>query len=318
MTSDFSARGDRGTRRPAVPIARTCGFVLAVLAAGWLAARPAAAQQPAAAQPSVGVAQQSVAAPEQPAGYVVGPRDVLTVTVWNDQSLSGDYAVDPGGVCTLPLIGPQKIAGMTSNQIADLLQKKFAEGYFNEPRISVAVKEYRSQRIFIIGQVRTPGSFPLNGEMTLIEALALAGSTTPDAASDIVITRLPAGAAQSGPVLPTDASASAARVFHVDLSGLQNGTLPNTVMLQAGDTIFVPQAERVYVFGHVASPGAYTISRGTTVRQVLSLAGGVTDRGAVNRTKIVRIVNGIEKSTDAEMTHVVQPGDTVVVPARFF
>jgi polysaccharide export outer membrane protein len=268
---------------------------------------------PAAAQP------QTAGATDPPGGYIIGPRDVLTVTVWNDQTLSGDYAVDPDGICTLPLIGPQKVSGMTSNQAAGLLQKKFADGYFNEPRVSVAVKEYRSQRIFVIGQVRTPGTYPLTGEMTLIEALALAGSTTPDAASDVIITRLPAGtAAPSGPVLPTDASAAAARVFHVDIAALQTGELPNTVTLQAGDTIFVPQAERVYVFGHVASPGAYTISRGTTVRQVLSLAGGVTDRGAVNRTKIVRVANGVEKSIDAEMTDVVEPGDTVVVPARFF
>jgi polysaccharide export outer membrane protein len=89
--------------------------------------------------------------------------------------------------------------------------------------------------------------------------------------------------------------------------------------LRDGDTIFVPRAETIYVFGQVKNPGAYVLqSKDTTVLQALSLAGGVTDRGATNRIKIMRVVDGKMKEIKVKLTDIVRPGDTVVVRERFF
>jgi polysaccharide export outer membrane protein len=89
--------------------------------------------------------------------------------------------------------------------------------------------------------------------------------------------------------------------------------------LQDGDTIFVPRAETIYVFGQVKNPGAYPLkSMDTTVLQALSLAGGVTDRGSTNRIKIVRIVDGKKVELSAKLGDPVKPGDTIIVRERFF
>ena len=94
--------------------------------------------------------------------------------------------------------------------------------------------------------------------------------------------------------------------------------MKQNIELHDGDTIFVPRAESVYVFGQVKNPGAYPIQKDTTVLQALSLAGGVTPQGAMNRTKILRIVNGEKRELKVKVTDIVQPGDTIMVPERFF
>ena len=93
--------------------------------------------------------------------------------------------------------------------------------------------------------------------------------------------------------------------------------MKQNIELHDGDTIFVPRAESVYVFGQVKNPGAYAIQKDTTVLQALSLAGGVTENGAMNRIKIVRIVNGEKKELKVKLTDLVQPGDTIIVPEKY-
>ena len=90
-------------------------------------------------------------------------------------------------------------------------------------------------------------------------------------------------------------------------------------MLRDGDTIFVPRAESVYVFGQVKNPGAYVLQqKNTTVLQALSLAGGMTDRGSTSRIQIIRVVNDEKKEIGVKLSDVVKPGDTIVVREKFF
>ena len=89
--------------------------------------------------------------------------------------------------------------------------------------------------------------------------------------------------------------------------------------LQDGDTINVPKAQSVFVSGQVKTPGAYAVDSGTTVLQVLSLAGGLTERGSDSRIRIQRTVNGQDSvEVAAKLTDSVQPGDTIIVKERFF
>jgi polysaccharide export outer membrane protein len=252
----------------------------------------------------------------QPLEYLVGPQDVLAVTVWDQLNLSGKFIVEADGTFTFPLVGRVQAGGKSLRAVESELTARLADGYFKKPQISVTVEEYRSRRIFVIGEVRQAGSYPISAETTLIEALARAGSTTPAAGRDVVVVRAPEGRNASGPVLPHQAAG--AEVLRLDLDTLQRGTEAQSLVLRDGDTVFVPQAEHVYVFGQVRSPGAYPLRTETTVVQALSLAGGVTERGALGRTRIMRIVDGRKKEFKVQLNDVVQAGDTIIVPERFF
>jgi polysaccharide export outer membrane protein len=115
-------------------------------------------------------------------------------------------------------------------------------------------------------------------------------------------------------MLPTDGSE--AEILHARIRDLEIGRRNQNIELRDGDTIFVPRAESVYVFGEVKSPGAYIIQNDTTVLQALSLAGGVSEDGAMNRIKIVRLVNGVKSEVKAELGDPVKPGDTIMIPRK--
>ena len=107
-------------------------------------------------------------------------------------------------------------------------------------------------------------------------------------------------------------------VIKVDLLALQAGNTALNIPLQDGDTVNVPKAQSVFVAGQVKTPGAYAVDPGTTVLQVISLAGGLTDRGSDNRIRIQRSVNGKKLEVSAKLSDLVQPGDTIIVRERFF
>lgn len=249
--------------------------------------------------------------------YVIGPQDVVVIAVLDQPSLGGKYVVEADGSFTFPHLGPVKAAGLTVRALETSLRKRLSETLFRNPQVTVGVETYRSQRVFIMGEVRTSGRHQLSGSMTLVEVLAAAGGVTPAAAGEAVIVRARDGS-NIDAVLP--GQDKNAEVITVDLVKLQSGELKQNVMLRDGDTVYVPRAEMAYIFGEVKSPGAYPIQRGMTVLQALSLAGGHTENGALNRIKIHRIENGkkIEISVKNPLTEIVKPGDTIVVPERWF
>jgi polysaccharide biosynthesis/export protein len=294
-----------GSRRRAV---RRLGIGFALLfAAAGLRAQSAA---PAAAAPPA-----PVAAP--PGNYIVGPKDVLAITSYDQADLSGKFTVEADGTFTFPLLGRFKAGGLTLEQIERQLKRRLVdEGYFKDPQVTVAIDQYKSQKIHVIGEVRQPGTYALSGDMSLVEALALAGSTLPTAAGEVVIVHGSGDAPE--PTLP-EAIDDPQSVVRVNLRDLQNGAFAENTTLQDGDTVFVPRAESVYVFGQVKNPGAYPLQQqDTTVLQALALAGGVTDRGATGRISIVRNEGGKTREFRVHLTDTVRPGDTITVPERFF
>jgi polysaccharide export outer membrane protein len=257
---------------------------------------------------------RSAAVPDEAsADYVVGPEDVLSITSYDQLDLSGKFAIEADGTFAYPMIGRVKAGGLTMRQVeAELKRRLKSEGFFRDPQLTVAVDQYKSQKIFVVGEVRNPGAYPLSGNVTLIEALARAGSTLPTASGEAVIVH----ATSSASAAPdTDLQ----NVVRVNLRELEKGALSQNTMLRGGDTIFVPRAESVYVFGHVKNPGSYALQqKNTTVLQALSLAGGVTDRGSTNRIRILRLVKGEPQEIRATLNDLVQPTDTIIVSERFF
>jgi polysaccharide export outer membrane protein len=245
--------------------------------------------------------------------YLIGPQDVLNIQVFDQADLGGRYTVETDGTFSFPLIGRVTAGGMTLRKFETELKKRLADGYFRNPQVTVAVEQYRSQRVFVMGEVRTPGPVPLTGGMTLIEALARAGSTLPSSSGEVAIVRAPGA---KGPVLPDPEKG--AEILRASIRDLEAGSMKQNIELHDGDTIFVPRAESAYVFGQVKTPGAYSIQKDTTVLQALSLAGGVTENGAMNRIKVVRLVNGQKTELKVKLTDLVKPGDTIIVPEKFF
>ena len=113
--------------------------------------------------------------------YRLGPTDLVTVTVFRAPELTGDYRVDESGNINLPLIGQTSVQGMTTTQAADALRQSLSARYYVDPNVTVAVREGTSQRITVDGSVQAPGIYPIPGRTTLMQAVAMARGTTPDA-----------------------------------------------------------------------------------------------------------------------------------------
>jgi polysaccharide export outer membrane protein len=263
-----------------------------------------------AAKPEPGI--QSAA----PATYQIGASDVLGIKVFGEEALSNNYTVDSDGSMTFPLLGRVQVGGMTTREIEEHIIKLLAAGYIRRPQVSVEIVTYRSRSIFVIGEVKSPGRYTINGPQTLLEVIAHAGSTTPAASDTIIVQRYKDGiaAAVAQPALPGDTQAL--EVIRVSLSELREGRLTANILLQDSDTIIVPPAERFYVTGYVRQPGSFVLRPGMTVREAIGEAGGIAERGSTRGVKIIRKENGKEVELDADMADLVKPNDTIRVRQR--
>lgn len=245
--------------------------------------------------------------------YVVGPQDVLRIAVFEEPQLTGSYRVDNDGSFSYPFIGLVPAAGQTLRALEDLIAKRLAEGYLKRAQVTVDVEQYRARNIFIVGEVKAPGKYPLSGaQTTLLEALAQAGYVSGNAGTEILVLK-PGARAVTDSALTPEAASDTIRVV---LAELQEGRPTANILIREGETIFVPRAEKFYVSGYVRSPGAYVYERGMTLLQALTLAGGVSDKGSTRGIKAQRVVKGEKKDVSLKMTDPILPGDTIVVRQR--
>lgn len=249
-------------------------------------------------------------------GYRIGEGDILRVTVWSQPELSGQFTVDVTGSISLPLIGTLPAVGKTVEELERTVRERFSDGYLKNPQIAVAVAEYRSQRVFVVGEVKNPGAVPLSGALSLVEALTRVGSLSEFAGGELVVIRPPDGREVTGPTLPNEAGAT--EVLRVDVRELIAKGPSSNVELHNGDTIVVPRSETFYVIGQITSPGAYPYERDMTVMQALARASGVNDLGTTRRLKIQRLQDGKRVEIKVTVNDKVLPGDTIVVASRWF
>jgi len=243
--------------------------------------------------------------------YTVGPTDILKITVFNEPDLSITVRIDDDGSIAYPLLGRLPVAGRTVRDIEEMVRKLLLDGYVRNPQVSVEVEQFRSRTIFIVGEVRNGGKYPLQGEMTLLEVLALAGSVTPEASSEISVLR-PKTKTIAGPSSPDDA----VEILRANLEDMKTGKMSANIPLQDGDTIYVPAAERFYVSGLIRNPGSFKYVRGITVQQAIAVAGGLTDRGSDRGVKLRRVTGDKQKLIDVKLTDIILPGDTIIVRQR--
>lgn len=167
--------------------------------------------------------------------YIIGPEDVLEITVWRNADLSKAVAVRPDGRISLPLMGDVGAAGRTVAQLAEAIAEKLKD-FKENPQVSIVVKEVNSYAIYVLGEVSKPGKYPLKSKTTLLQAITLASGFTPAAARNkIVVFRF---GEQGGKDVKIKAS-------YDDI--IMRDDSPQNVQLKPGDTIVVPSETMVLI-----------------------------------------------------------------------
>ncbi len=236
--------------------------------------------------------------PAQPAldaGYLLGPDDEVKIAVFGQPDLSSTTRIKTDGTVTLALIGPISAGGKTTSQLAQAIASSYAAGgYLTSPSVNVEVSNFVSRFVTVLGNVPQAGNYPLDRNYTVASMLAKAGGSTTAGANAVVLT--PADG--SGPV----------RISLADMTAGANR------MLKPGDILFVPPAEKIYVYGQVQDPGAFSYVPGQSFRQALALAGGPTLAGSTKRIKVRRA----GKEIQADLDDPVRPEDVLIIREKLF
>jgi polysaccharide export outer membrane protein len=223
--------------------------------------------------------------------YKIGPEDLLEISVFEDEKLNKTVRVSFQGNINFPLLGVLKVKGLTAGELEREIRDLLAEKYFQDPNVSVFIKEYRNQRISIIGAVEKPGVYEVSGQKTVLDLLAISGGLKEDAGQLLFLIRPPNP--EEGAPKKTEEKVSTeetVRTFVINLEELLiKGDLSLNLPLLHGDVINVPLSGRIYVGGQVKSPGGFSMKgKKITVSQAIALAGGLTDKAAGSEMKIFR------------------------------
>lgn len=249
--------------------------------------------------------------------YRICPGDTLEISVWGQPDLGRKIDVSPHGEFTFPPLGQVRAAGLTAFELEKRLQDKLTGRFLVNPQVSVAVLVSINRKIFILGEVRNPGTYQLKGRTTLSQLVAEAGGLTDNAARAATLIRSPVtDTPQSQPATATTTTKTNLTVNLQDFTSKNSG---GQFVLTAGDTVYIPEAPKFYVVGEVRRPGEFKWEDGITVRRALSMAGGPTEKAAPGRTEIVRSAdNGAERTLQPDMNDAVDGGDIVKVPLSYF
>ena len=255
------------------------------------------------------------AAVAEPAGaeeeYVIGPRDVLAVTVYGQADLSKDYAIDQDGFMPFPLLGRVQAGGLTTRQLAARLTADLEKDYLVNPHVMVTVREYLSKKVTVLGEAEKPGLYYLTGPATVVEILSKAGGVSRSAGRQILLLR-ERGGARGG-----------STIYRVDLAKVQAGDASQNLRVEDQDTLFVPKAQAFFVLGEVKTAGTFPLDKETSVFEAVTIAGGFTDRAAPSEVKLIRrapdgqqetLALDLSGATPRDRQVKLAEGDTLYVP----
>ena len=237
----------------------------------------------------------------------LGPGDAVAVQVFGRPEMSTTTYVSDDGTIDVPLAGAVKVEGLTPAKASQRVAWALRDGqYLNDPHVTITLSSFKSQQVSVLGEVHTPGRFPIESRTTPLDLLAQAGGPTENAAEVIYVLR-------------PDGKGNVAR-YVVDLNSLrgEDGALPN-LALRGGDSVYVPKAEQFYIYGEVHTPNMYRLEPGMNVLQAIARGGGITPRGSPRRIEISRhSADGKLVTIDAKATDDVHPNDVIRVKERLF
>jgi polysaccharide export outer membrane protein len=271
---------------------------------------PYAAAATPATRPSIA---ESVVDPSTPAGsatpalIVLGPGDSIGVHVYGQPDMDGNVYVADDGSISLPLIGSIKVGGLSPVAAAKRVEAAFKEHQvLVDPHVSIAVLQSHSQLVSVLGEVHTPGRYPISPGTNVIALIAQAGGITDNGANRVYVLR-------------PDARGNIQR-YVINLQGIGDtkDALPVTT-LRAGDSVYVPRAQQFYIYGEVSMPGMYRLEPRMTVIEAIARAGGVTARGTTRGLEIKRAgPGGRTVIVHAKPDDLVEAGDDIRVKESVF
>jgi polysaccharide export outer membrane protein len=242
-------------------------------------------------------------------GVRIGGGDLLMISVLGASDYNHEVRVATDGSVSLPFIGSVKVVGLTPREVATDLQGRLSQGgYFNNPQVSVFVKEYATQGVSVLGEVQKPGVYPLYGARTLFDVISAAQGTTPVAGNKVYITH------RDRPQQPEV----------VKLSYDPTSAAHSNVSVLPGDTVIVQKASMMYVVGNVQKPtGIAMVDPGLTVLKAIALAQGIAPNAALDRARLVRKTSDGQVAIPLELKKMlaaqvpdmrVEPDDVLFIP----
>lgn len=239
--------------------------------------------------------------------YVLGEGDVLTITVYEHSDLKTTARISGDGMITIPLIGQVAAANTSVNDLSEKIETLLADGYIVNPQVNIFVEDFRSRKATILGEVQSPGLYELKGHTSLLELISKAGGLTENAAGMAVIHR-------------QQTANQKEQAIRINLHKLmEEEQASQNLQVIDGDNIFISRKKVFYVTGEVKKPNFYNYEDGLTVIKALTMAGGVNDKAAPGRIKIIRSKDGREQLLEGvKMDQSIQPDDVIVVPESYF
>ena len=226
-----------------------------------------------------------------PGDYLLGEGDLLRISVFEAKELDTTVRVSSRGLVALPLIETVDLKGLTAIEAEEKIEALYSQRYIKNPHVSIFVEEHISQRITLVGQFKTPGTFDYPNKQRLLNAIALGGGLSDKAGQMVQIRR--SRQVQGQP-----------DVMMVDLDQLIiNGNVQLNIEINGGDVIFIPEAGTFFVDGAVRKPGAYAIKHRTVLQEALVEAGGLEPWAVKDKVKLVRLTqNGERKMMDLDLS----------------
>ena len=252
-------------------------------------------------------AQRAESAPPAAEEYRLGPGDVVKITVYNNADLTTEAEVGQDGKISFPLIGAVTVGGLTRSEAEKAISQSLGSGGFvPNAYVNMLVSQYRSRQVSVIGEVNKPGKYPIDRMANVTDLLAAAGGITPKGSNMIT-------------VIKKDKNGQTTR-YQINVKDvLGAGDLTKNVRIDSDDIIYVPPMSVFYIYGEVRQPGSYPLTPDMTVRQALSLGGGLTVRGTERGIKVERKgKDGRPQTYGAQLTDLLKADDVVYVPESWF
>lgn len=253
------------------------------------------------------VAHPIVASAAVDTDYVLGPGDVIKITVFQNPDLTTETRVSESGTITFPLIGKVQIGGTAPPAAEARIARLLKEGNFLiDPQVTILVEQIHGNQVAALGQFNRPGRYPLETtQMRLSDLVAQAGGIAPTGSDTVIF----AGKRDGKPVWR-----------EIDVGTMfANNQMESDFVLQGGDVLFVDRYPLFYIYGEVQRPGSYRVERGMTVVQALASGGGLTPRGTQRGVRVKRRdTKGQVIELQPSLDDSIQPGDVLYVRESIF
>lgn len=274
------------------------GMLLMLAAtAVWGQQESAPAPAAAAQSPVIHPAAAQGLSPDELSTYVLGQGDLLVVHVLDMEEMPKDpFQIDMRGNLNLPMTGRIYAKGMTVEQLEEAIAERL-KAYIKNPDVSVTIQEVRSQPVSVLGSVRTPGVFQLQGQKSLLEALSLAGGLQPEAGYSVRIARKKEWGEIPVPGAKLDETGQY-WIAEVGVKEIMEARSPEkNIAIKPHDVITVPKGQVVYVMGAVKKSGGFVLGEKerTTVLEALSMAEGFDNYAKRSGAKIMRKTDNPEQ-----------------------